>query len=338
MVDRHCTVRPVGFELGLHEVADGVWAYLQPDGSWGYSNAGLVSGEGVSLLVDTLFDLRLTALMLDAMAPHTAGRPIATVVNTHANGDHCHGNQLVAGAGIRVITSAATAKEMAELPATALAALQQLDIGEEGNRFVAEAFGAFDFEGIDVPPPTDTFEGMLTTDAGGRQVVLYEVGPAHTGGDIIAHLPDAGVVFAGDILFINGTPIVWAGPVANWLAACRRIRQLAPTVVVPGHGPLTNDAGVLEMEGYFEWLADETETRRADGMSALDAAWDIDLGPYAGWSDNERIVVNVDAVYHDLDPTHQRMNALAGMQEMGRYRAAKRKSGLGVGRGLPAGG
>jgi cyclase len=313
----------VGFELGLQEVADGVWAYLQPDGSWGYSNAGLVAGEGASLLVDTLFDLRLTAAMLDTMAPHTATRPIATVVNTHANGDHCHGNQLVAGRGVRVITSAATAKEMTELPAAALAALTRLDIGEDGNRFVAEAFGPFDFEGIDVPPPTDTFQGTLTTDAGGRKVVLYEVGPAHTGGDVIAHVPDREVVFAGDILFIGGTPIVWAGPVGNWLAACRRIRELAPSVVVPGHGPLTDAAGVLDMEGYFEWLLDETTSRRAAGMTALDAAWDIDLGPYEAWTDTERVVVNVDAAYGEFDPAHQRMNALTAMREMGRYRAAR---------------
>src|ERR1700712_3494613 len=86
---------PGMFELGLHEVADGVWAYLQPDGSWGYSNAGLVAGDGTSLLVDTLFDLRLTRKMLDSMRGVTDTRPIDTLVNTHANGDHCYGNQLL---------------------------------------------------------------------------------------------------------------------------------------------------------------------------------------------------------------------------------------------------
>src|SRR3954470_4680055 len=93
------TLRRV-FELGLHEVADGVWAYLQPDGSWGYSNAGLIAGDGDSLLVDTLFDLKLTRAMLDSMRPVTDAAPIATVVNTHANGDHCYGNQLVSDARI----------------------------------------------------------------------------------------------------------------------------------------------------------------------------------------------------------------------------------------------
>ena len=81
------------FTHGLHELGDGCHAYLQPDGGWGWSNAGLVCGDGASLLVDTLFDLRLTAEMLDAMAAPTAGHPIGSLVNTHANGDHCYGNR-----------------------------------------------------------------------------------------------------------------------------------------------------------------------------------------------------------------------------------------------------
>ena len=51
----------VPFAKGLHELGDGCFAYLQPDGSWGWSNAGLAVGDGESLLVDTLFDLRLAA-------------------------------------------------------------------------------------------------------------------------------------------------------------------------------------------------------------------------------------------------------------------------------------
>jgi glyoxylase-like metal-dependent hydrolase (beta-lactamase superfamily II) len=314
---------PVGaYAEGLVEVADEVWAYLQPDGSWGYSNAGLVAGEGESLLVDTLFDLALTRRMLDAMAPHLDGRPIGTVVNTHANGDHCHGNQLLAGS--RVVTSAATAREMAELPPSRLALLKHTDLGPDANRFVAEAFGPFDFEGIDVPPPTDTFSGSITAAAGGRAVALEEVGPAHTAGDVIAVVPDAGVVFTGDILFIDATPIIWSGPVANWLAACRRIRDAGPSVVVPGHGPVTDLAGVAAVEGYLEWLRAETEPRFHAGMSAVDAAWDLDLGPYRDWSDTERTVVNVDAMFSELAADHRRMDTLTSLGEMGRFRAAHR--------------
>ena len=301
------------YTLGLHEVADGVWAYLQPDGSWGYSNAGLVPTGETSLLVDTLFDLRLTARMLEAMAAPTAARPITTVVNTHANGDHCHGNQLLGGT--RVITSAATAREMAELPASVLAGLPSLDLGDDGNRFVAGAFGAFDFAGIEVPPPTETFSGALQI----GEVELYEVGPAHTGGDVIVHVPAQRVVFTGDICFIGGTPIVWSGPVSNWLAALRFIRSLDPEIVVPGHGPVTDADGVAALEGYFEWLLTACRARRDAGLTALDAAASLDLGPYAEWGERERTIVNVDAVYAELDPGHQRMSILTAMQEMGRW-------------------
>ena len=279
------------FELGLHEVADGVWAYLQPDGSWGYSNAGLIADDGTSLLVDTLFDLQLTRAMLDSMRPVTDGSPIGTVVNTHANGDHCYGNQLVRDA--RIIASDAAAGEMDDVPPPLLHAFKQLDIGEEGNQFVADAFGPFRFDDIESVPPTDTFSGSTTIDVGGKTVTLEEVGPAHTRGDVIAWMPDERVVFTGDILFHDSTPIMWAGPVDNWIAACRRIRELEPVVVVPGHGALTDADGVLQLERYLEW------------------------------SDRERTVVNVDTIYAGLDPEHKRLNAVEAFKQMGRYRARR---------------
>src|SRR6202007_2798441 len=88
------------FKKGLQDIGDGCYAYLQPDGSWGWSNAGLVVGDGASLLVDTLFDLPLTAEMLKTMDAVTAAAPIQTLVNTHANGDHFYGNELVSNAEI----------------------------------------------------------------------------------------------------------------------------------------------------------------------------------------------------------------------------------------------
>jgi cyclase len=125
-------------------------------------------------------------------------------------------------------------------------------------------------------------------------------------------------------LFNGGTPIVWSGPISNWLQACATIQSLSPAVVVPGHGPVTDLIAVAAMAGYFEWLLGETATRQEAGMTAIDSAWDLDLGPYEAWTDSERTVVNVDAAYAERDPSHQRMNALNGMQEMGRYRTAHR--------------
>ena len=307
---------------GLHEIGDGLFAYLQPDGGWGLSNSGLVAGDGASLLVDTLFDLRVTREMLDAMAPVTDTRPIATVVNTHGNGDHCYGNQL-APEDARIYASQAAAEEMAAVPPGVMAALQEYDLGEELNAFVEYAFGRFTFDDIEFRPPTDTFSGSLTLDAGGRRVELTELGPAHTKGDVIAHVPDARAVFTGDILFIEGTPIMWTGPVANWLAACEHIEALDVDVVVPGHGRVTDKEGPRMVRRYLEFVRDESAKRHAAGIGPFDAAMDIDLGEFAAWGDPERIVINVDSLYRELDPAHESAAAPELFTRMARYRARK---------------
>ncbi|MFA9565359.1 MAG: MBL fold metallo-hydrolase, partial [Acidimicrobiales bacterium] len=177
-------------ETRLAEVADGVHAYLQPD-RWGMSNAGLVSGDGASLLVDTLFDLPLTRRMLDTMAPITAGAPIRSLVNTHANGDHCYGNELVNGA--EIVASEASAEEMDEVPAALLAALLDADFAEPLAGYLQRCFGDFDFAGVTGADPTRTFTGRLDLEIAGRSAQVLEVGPAHTRGDVLVHLPDAAV-------------------------------------------------------------------------------------------------------------------------------------------------
>lgn len=290
----------------VHEAGDGCFAYVQRDGSWGWSNAGLVVGDGRSLLVDTLFDLPLTEAMLASFAPHTASSPIDTVVNTHANGDHCYGNQLVADA--EIIASVAAAHEMAEVPAALLHGLTTAP-GEVGDLF-RSFFGDFDFSGIEPTPPTRTFEGRLTVDVGGREVELIEVGPAHTRGDVIAYVPDTRTVFTGDILFINGTPIVWAGPLSNWVAACDLMLGMDVDVVVPGHGPLTDKAGVVAVRDYLAFVEAEATARFDAGIDAFDAAREIAVAigagtDFAGWGEAGRIAVNVETVYRTLDPAHQ---------------------------------
>jgi glyoxylase-like metal-dependent hydrolase (beta-lactamase superfamily II) len=288
------------YTRGLHELGDGCFAYLQPDGGWGWSNAGLVVGDGSSLLVDTLFDLRLTQAMLDDMAAHTVSAPIGTVVNTHANGDHCYGNQLVAGR--EIIASRAAADEMPEVPPAMLAALNAApgDVGDLFRRF----FGAFSFDGIELTLPTRTFEGRLDVEVGGRVVELVEVGPAHTRGDVLAFVPDARTVYTGDILFIGGTPIVWAGPLGNWIAACDLILGSDVDTIVPGHGPVTDKGGVAEVRDYLAFVQAEATARHDAGMDPFEAARDIALGSFGEWGEFGRIVVNVETVYRSLDAGH----------------------------------
>src|SRR5947207_10387530 len=230
----------MAYTKGVHELGDGLYAYLQPDGGWGWSNAGLITDGDEALLVDTLFYLRLTQEMLDALRKATpAAEHIGTVVNTHANGDHCWGNELVAGA--EIVASRRCAEEMAELPPTRLsemlAAAPALgDLGE----YIQRIFGPFDFDSITVTLPTSTFEGERTLHVGDKEVRLIEVGPAHTGGDVLVHVPGDRAVFTGDILFAGGHPVVWAGPIANWVAALDRVLAMDVDTVVPGHGPVTD--------------------------------------------------------------------------------------------------
>ena len=304
----------VPYKKGLHEVADGIFAYLQPDGGWGWSNAGLVAGDGGSLLVDTLFDLALTQEMLDAMSSVMSTNPVQTLVNTHANGDHCYGNQLVTGA--EVIASAASAAEMEALPPAGLAAMMKMDFGEVTNRYLKESFGPFNFDGIEPPMVDRTFVGELSMDVAGRDISLIEVGPAHTAGDVLVHLPRERVIFTGDILFINGTPIVWDGPVSNWVGACDRILDLDCDVIVPGHGPLTDTAGVVAVRDYLEFVVQEATARFNDGMSASEAAKDIELGRFADWTDAERIAINVDTVYGELDPDFKSAGIIGVFSQM----------------------
>ena len=294
-------MRAPAYVEGLHEVADGVFAYLQPDGGWGWSNAGLVVGDGSSLLVDTLFDLRLTQRMLDSMAGHVRTSPIGTVVNTHANGDHCYGNQLVADA--EIVSSRAAAEEMSEVPPAMLAALNA-DPGDVGRLF-RRFFGAFDFTGITPTPPTRTFEGRLELEIGGRVAELVEVGPAHTRGDVLAVLPRDKVVFTGDILFIGGSPIAWAGPLSNWIAACDLILGMDVDVVVPGHGPVTDKSGVAAVRDELAFVEREATARHAAGLSAWEAAQEIYRLAPGDLGERGRVAVNVETVYRTLDASYR---------------------------------
>lgn len=290
------------YTQGLHDLGSGCYGYLQPDGSWGWSNAGLVVDSGQSLLVDTLFDLKLTAAMLETMrrAEPKATARIGTLINTHSNGDHVFGNELVAGA--EIIASKKCAEEMInDNGSKRLADFKNnaAKMGEAG-RFFAEIFEPFEFNGINVAMPTRTFEGTLDCTVGDKTVRLIQVGPAHTRGDILAYVPKDRVLFTGDILFIEGHPIIWAGPIGNWIKACRLMIDLDVETIVPGHGPITDKAGVAKVKGYLEYIEREARRRYDAGMPVFDAAQDISLTDYSSWGDAERIVINVVSLYNEF--------------------------------------
>lgn len=288
------------YTRGLKEIGHGLYAWLQPDGGWGWSNAGLIRDGDEALLVDTLFDMNLTREMLTCMHDATGIAPdrISTIVNTHANGDHCHGNGCCPRA--EIIASEASAREMAEIPASMLAHLKRSGaaLGRAGEYF-AEIFAPFDFDNVEERAPTRTFSGKLELSVGDKHVTLIEVGPAHTAGDVIVHVPEERTVFTGDILFIDGTPLMWAGPVSSWIRACEQIIDMDVDVIVPGHGPVTDKRGVARVAEYLTFINQQARSRYEAGLSVREAALDIPLGDYSSWGDAERIAVNIDSLYRE---------------------------------------
>jgi cyclase len=281
------------YTKGMKDIGNGVWAYIQPDGSWGWSNAGLVVDGDQTLLVDTLFDLKLTAEMLaDMRRAVPAAEHINTLFNTHHNGDHTFGNQLVEGA--EIVATEITAEDMdPSHPAHYHAMMVDADRLGRGAQFVAELFKPFDFSDIRLKKPTRTFVDRLDLKVGDKTVQLIDLGPAHTRSDTVALVPEDRVVFTGDLMFVEGTPIAWAGPVSNWVSACDSILAMDVDVIVPGHGPIADKQAVRDMKAYLEFVQYEARKRFEKGMNARDAAFDIKLGRYADWGDAERIVVTV---------------------------------------------
>jgi cyclase len=289
------------YTKGLHDLGNGGYAWLQPDGGWGWSNAGLIVDQGESLLVDTLFDVPLTRDMLAAMkkAEPKAAAKIKTLVNTHHNGDHCYGNECCEGAEI-IAHQLAKEAMMHEKPDMLVGFLQAApQLGDTGA-FLTKCFGAFDFKSVTQTLPTTTFENELTRQVGGKTVKIMHVGPAHSPGDALVYVPADKTVFTGDILFIEGHPIMWEGPVSNWIDACNRIIAMDVETVVPGHGPITDKKGVAAVRDYLAYVRDEAKKRFDAGLSSFDAACDIDMSDYDSWGDGERIVVNVATLYKEF--------------------------------------
>ena len=260
----------------MEEVADRVFAYVQPDGTWWINNTGFVVGDGAVLSIDTCATERRTRAMLDAVAASSGGRSPTTVVNTHHHGDHTNGNALASPA--TVIGHRLCREEMQKMGIVSLDGLfEPVDWGE-----------------LEPCPPSVTFDRRLDVHVDDLVVELHHVGvAAHTTNDVVAWLPDRRVLFTGDLLFNGGTPFVLMGSVAGSLVALDRLVEFDAEVVVPGHGPPCTLA-VADMVGeYLRFLQVTAEQAVAAGLSPLEAAREVDLGPFAELTDSERLVGNL---------------------------------------------
>ncbi|MCA8902390.1 MAG: MBL fold metallo-hydrolase [Hyphomonas sp.] len=298
-----------GYRDGVHDLGNGALAYMQDcnQGSgWGWSNSGLITDHEESVLIDTLRDEKLTQTMLNKYRDATglAARDIGTLVNTHRDADHTFGNRLMEHA--RIVAAEACAQGMRELnPDVMIRLLENRPEGVVGD-YILQLFGPpFDFTGVKPAMPTDTFTGRKDLKVGDKTVHLIEVGPAHTGGDILVHVPDNRLVYTGDIVFLTNTPIIWSGPHENWIAAIDMLLEMDVDTYVPGHGPVTDKKGVAKVKDYLVHVEKESRARFEAGMDVMDAIQDIALGEFEDWGGAERIVANVLYFYRRFtnDPT-----------------------------------
>jgi glyoxylase-like metal-dependent hydrolase (beta-lactamase superfamily II) len=250
--------------------------------------------------------------MLDEMAPLLARR-LRTVVNTHSDGDHWWGNAAVPSTA-EIFTSAPSRKAMDDEASPAelarmggLARRGRWVPGPLGglSRYVSEMLGPFEFGGVRLRFPDRTFSGSETLDVGGREVRLIEVGPAHTPGDAIVHVPDAGVVFAADVLFVDATPVMWFGPLEGWLRAVETLLSLDAETYVPGHGPPGGRDAVLEMRDYLIWLDTGVREHHAAGRSPLEAARVMtgtgEFVRWRAWECPERVLITITTIHRTLE-------------------------------------
>jgi cyclase len=257
----------------LEEVGDGMWAYVQLDGTWGLNNAAVLAGsEGVTL-VDTCFTERRTRALLEAVDGLGRG-PVRTLVNTHHHGDHTHGNWLVPGATV-------VGHERCREEVLASGTISEV------------VFPGVEWGEIQVRAPFVTFTDRLTVWVDELRVDLLFVGPAHTTNDVVAWVPERRTLFAGDLVFNGGTPFVVMGSVAGALTALERLEDLGAETIVPGHGPVCGPEALGAQRAYLRLVSDLADEAHAAGVEPLRAAREADLGDFAGWHDPERLVGNL---------------------------------------------
>ena len=303
---------PGTYPRGYVEVAPHTWAWLEPNGSWGEANAGLVRGGGETLVVDTLWDAALAAEMLTGAVHFFFFDTVTTEFYTHRDGDHWWGN-VALPPDVEIWTSAEALAEIEEEPPPrALATLARLSglgtrvPGRLGrlSRYTADMLGPFG-HGSTVPRrPAASYRGEHTLDVGGRVARLITLGPAHTAGDLVVHVPDAGVVYTGDLLFVAVTPVIWNGPVSSWVAALDALLALDVETYGPGPGPRATRADVQALRDYWTWLVEATRREFDAGREPPEVmrnlVEDDDFGRFRGWSQAERLALIVLARHREL--------------------------------------
>ena len=283
----------------LLEVADQVYAYFQPDGSWWINNTGFVVGSSSVTSIDACSTERRTRNYLASISSVTPF-PVKELVNTHHHGDHTYGNSLFEGATIIGHENCRTQLIMAGLPV---------------NSGIWEPV---DWGNLSLAPPTVTYSKGLRLWSGDRPIDVTYVGqPAHTDNDSLVWLPEQGVLFCGDLLFNGGTPFLLMGSVTGAIDVLTHTLSAIPaTTIVPGHGRPCDLSLIDTTLTYLHFVLDAATNGREADLSPLETARETDLGDFGEWLDSERIVGNLYRAFLDLTPGGGVVDVMAALRDM----------------------
>lgn len=270
----------------LEEMAPGVYAYVQPDGGWMVNNCGVITdGAGDAILVDTTSTQRRNRALLAEVATVSSPSGPRIAVNTHHHPDHTYGNGFLP-------------------PTTTIIGHHRCREGVLRAGLAATAELPAEYGDLVVRAPDLTIDGDVTLHLDGFPVELTVMGPAHSTNDLGVWLPEQRVMFAGDLAFSGGHPIFLEGSMLGFRDAVRRMRALAPEVLLPGHGPVCrgDEVGRVldDLEEYVAWIEAVALESYAAGLTPLEAAQKHADGPYADRPEAERVVCNLHRAYVEL--------------------------------------
>jgi len=235
----------------LHQVGQGVWAAIAIPGSHAGSNAGFIIGDEAVLVVDSFQDPAAAAALLQVIREKTQV-PVRYLVNTHYHLDHVAGNGVYQAAG---------AVLMAQRNVRAWERTENLKFfGDKitpAQRAMVQSY---------VLPDVVYQQGIELQL--GRRTVVVRVLPGHTGGDSVVVIPDANVVFTGDLFWNHSLPnLIDADTRAQMQTNAVLLRDYPAATFVPGHGESGQAVDVRAFRDYLVTLRDAITTDQGQGQA-----------------------------------------------------------------------
>lgn len=304
----------------LVKLADGVYAAIAKSGGLASGNAGFVSGDNGVLVFDTFFTPTAAQELLD-VAQGEGKQPIRYAVNSHYHLDHTGGNQVFTAKGIPVIghdrlVEWQTSKNRRFLPVPEELQKRKADVEKQLNdtppdqidrraQLQRQLRRLEAMMTITLTNPTVTFgSGFVRLYLGKREVVLFTL-PGHTGGDVLAYVPDANVVFTGDMAWRKTLPNLVDATVNDWIPSLDKLLSDYPTAkFVPGHGEVANADDVKEFRDYLDDLRTRVKQAISEGLTRDQAKERLKLPEkYKGFAFQNFATPNLEDVYKELTGT-----------------------------------